>query len=183
MLAESIFFNYHKQFKKSLSLIEHKKNIKEILVNFTIPKPKKNTLLSSKKFKGGALMDMGPYAAAIARIFFNERISSYKNYIKKDIYNLITSFKILINYKSKIYSGLFKFGGSYKNNLTIITNKRSISLNRVFSPPFDQNLSLSIEDAKKKKLLRLEKTIVLEIFLMKSKKILKIKNLAFILIV
>ena len=184
LLAESIFFNYHKQFKKSLSLIEHKKNIKEILVNFTIPKPKKNTLLSSKKFKGGALMDMGPYAAAIARIFFYERISSYKNYIKKDIYDLITSFKILINYKSKIYSGLFKFGGSYKNNLTIITNKRSISLNRVFSPPFDQNLSLSIEDAKKKKkLLRLEKTIVLEIFLMKSKKILKIKNLAFILIV
>lgn len=145
LIAEATFFNYHKQFKKVENIIKGKKNIQKIDIDFTIPKPKKNTLLLSRKFKGGALMDMGPYAAAVARIFFNEKIISHKVQIKKNKDNLITSFKILINYKSKIYSGKFKFGGSYKNELIITTKSNSIILNRVFSPPSDQSLNLTID--------------------------------------
>jgi len=174
LFAEATFFNYHIQFKKALSLIIEKKNIKEVFVNFIIPKPKKNTLLASKKFKGGALMDMGPYAAAVARIFFNERISFYKTLIKKDKNNLIKSFKILINYKSKKYYGDFRFGGSYKNNISIITNKRIITINRVFSPPSDQKLKLIVQNKKRQKVYNIEKDNCFENFF---KEVLKnIKN-------
>ncbi len=157
LLAEATFFNYHHQFKKTLNLIKNKKQIKEIHANFTIPKPKKNTLLASKEFKGGALMDMGPYAAAVARIFFNEKIVSYKTYVKKNKYNLVTSIKFLINYGSKVYSGQFKFGGPYENKLTIITNSNTIILNRVFSPPFDQNLNLIINNKNSQTIHKIKK--------------------------
>ena len=46
-------------------------NIKYVNANFIIPLPKKNSLLMSKKLSGGCFMDMGPYAAAFDRIFFN----------------------------------------------------------------------------------------------------------------
>ena len=176
LLAEAIFFNYHKQFRKALALIKEKKNIKEVCVNFTIPKPKKNTLLASKKFKGGALMDMGPYAAAIARIFFNSKMSFYKIYVKKDKNNLIKSFKVLINFKSKTYSGEFKFGGSYKNNLTIITTKKTIILNRVFSPPSDENLKLIVKKKKEQSVYKIEKDDCFEIFFNEVLKNIKAKK-------
>ena len=39
-----------------------------------IPKPKKGSLLASKKLQGGVIMDMGPYAASIIRLFTNNKI-------------------------------------------------------------------------------------------------------------
>ena len=87
--------------------------------------------------------------------------------IKKDKNDLIKSFKVLINFKSKTYSGEFKFGGSYKNNLTIITTIKTIILNRVFSPPSDENLKLIVKKKKNKVSIKLKRMIVLKIFLMK----------------
>ena len=133
------------------------KKFKKVDVNFTIPKPKSNTLLSSKKFKGGALMDMGPYAAAIARIFFNEKIDSYKINTTKGKDNLITSFTLLIKYKSGVYSGKFKFGGSYKNILTISNTVCYVSISRVFSPPTDQRLNLITKNRKNKITFKIKK--------------------------
>ena len=37
----------------------------------------------SKKLKGGVIMDMGPYAASIGRIFFNQNITYSKISFKK----------------------------------------------------------------------------------------------------
>ena len=39
-----------------------------INTNFIIPMPKRNSFRMSKKLSGGCLMDMGPYAAATARL-------------------------------------------------------------------------------------------------------------------
>ena len=61
---------------------------------------------------------------------------------------MIKSFKILINFKNKIYVGNFRFGGSYKNTLSLHVKKNIITLNRVFSPPANQNLYLDIESNK-----------------------------------
>ena len=148
LLTEATFFNYHEQFNKTLNLIGNLKNITKIDCNFTIPMPQKNSLLQSVVLKGGALMDMGPYAASIARIFYNEKIISKSFYSKKKKNNLISSFKILINYKSKVLMGTFKFGGVYKNKLQVHTKKDLIILNRVFSPPANENLYLTIKTKK-----------------------------------
>ena len=179
LLTEATFFNYHFHFKKISSLIKNYKNIKEIHSNFIIPMPKKNSLLLSKKFKGGALMDMGPYAAAVVRIFCNQKIYSHKVYIKKTKDNLIKSFKILINFKHKIYLGNFQFGGSYKNELSLHTKKNIITLNRVFSPPANKNLYLDIESGKILKRYKISKDDCFANFFNEVKKNIKTKKYFF----
>ena len=144
LLSEATFFNYHDQFKKLVNLINDDKKINKIDCNFTIPKPLKNSILSSTKLNGGVLMDMGPYAAAIARIFLNEKILSYKVFLKKDKNGLTTSLKFIIKYNSKNYYGKFKFGGTYNNTLKVLTNNNQYILSRVFSPPSDKNLNIEI---------------------------------------
>ena len=149
LLAESTFFNYHKQIDVSIKLSGGLRKINHIHVNFIIPYPKKNSLLMSKRFKGGAFMDMSPYAASVARIFFNEKIISKKIIIKKNNKNLITSFNLLYEYPNGIYSGCFKFGGQYHNELFIYTDKKTIKINRIFAPPHDQRLDLLIKENNK----------------------------------
>ena len=148
LLTEATFFNYHEQFSKTLKLIKNSSKINKIYCNFTIPMPKKNSILQSSDLNGGALMDMGPYAASIARIFCDEKIINKNFYLEKKKKNLITSFKISINYRSKVLIGTFKFGGAYKNKLEIYTNNDLITLNRVFSPPANENLYLTIKTKK-----------------------------------
>ena len=145
LLTEATFFNYHEQFSKTLKLIKNSSKINKIYCNFTIPMPKKNSILQSTDLNGGALMDMGPYAASIARIFCDEKIINKNFYLEKKKKNLITSFKISINYRSKVLIGTFKFGGAYKNKLEIYTNNDLITLNRVFSPPANEYLYLTLQ--------------------------------------
>ena len=145
LLTEATFFNYHEQFSKTLKLIKNSSKINKIYCNFTIPMPKKNSILQSSDLNGGALMDMGPYAASIARIFCDEKIINKNFYLEKKKKNLITSFKISINYRSKVLIGTFKFGGAYKNKLEIYTNNDLITLNRVFSPPANEYLYLTLQ--------------------------------------
>lgn len=83
LLTEATFFNYHEQFSKTLKLIKNSSKINKIYCNFTIPMPKKNSILQSTDLNGGALMDMGPYAASIARIFCDEKIINKNFYLEK----------------------------------------------------------------------------------------------------
>lgn len=144
LISEAIFFNYHKQIKKSLEITGGKKNISKINVNFTIPKPQKGSILLSKKLKGGVIMDMGPYAASIHRIFFNTEIIKKKFYIKLNKKKLPIEMYLKIYYKNKIYNGTFKFGGNYKNQINIFSKKYKIKINRAFSPPENNDLYLDI---------------------------------------
>jgi NDP-hexose-3-ketoreductase len=144
LLSEAIFFNYHEQIKKIVGLTRKTKEINKVNTNFTIPLPSNKSILMSKKLQGGVIMDMGPYAASIHRIFFNQNITYSKISFKKNKNYLPTSFKLKIKYKEKSYSGLFKFGGRYMNEIEIFTNKKKLSVERVFSPPDDLKLNLKI---------------------------------------
>ena len=157
LLSEAIFFNYHEQIKKIVSLTKKTKEINKVNCNFTIPLPSNKSILMSKKLQGGAIMDMGPYAASIHRIFFNQNITYLKILFKKNKNYLPTSFKLEIKYKEKSYSGLFKFGGKYKNEVEIFTNKEKFSIERVFSPPDDLKLNLMILKNFKKKIIKVKK--------------------------
>lgn len=150
-LSESVFFSHHCQILNAIKIAGGIKKINHIDVNFVIPKPNKKSILLSKKLKGGAIMDMGPYAASIARIFCPKKIKSKKIVLKKNNFNLITSFNILYDYSSIIYSGFFKIGGEYQNDLTLRTDKKIIKLYRVFAPPADQNLRIDVKENNKKK--------------------------------
>ena len=101
LIAEAIIFNYHNQFSKALEILKTKKNIQMIISNFTIPIPDKNNIKMSSILGGGVNNDMGPYLAALIRIFFND-----------------INFSLNVNYKKK----------SVVENLTCLVSKKNVSL-------------------------------------------------------
>ena len=179
LLTEATFFNYHKQFEFLKKSIGRLNNVKYVLANFTIPMPGQKTILLSKKLKGGALMDMGPYAAAINRIFFKENLKQGDVIIKKNLKGLVISFDTYFKYQTKIFIGTFRFGNEYKNNLTVYTKKGFIEINRAFSPPEDLGLKIIIDKNDKSKIVKIKKDNCFENFFLEVIKNLKEKKFSF----
>ena len=102
-------------------------------------------------------MDMGPYISAIPRIFSIKNIKSKKIIINKNKNGLIYCIKFLINFKKFNYSGIFKFGGDYINEIEVFLKNKSIKIERAFSPPEDENLFLLINKNNKLKKIRIIK--------------------------
>lgn len=144
LISEATFFNYHRQIKKALKIVQGKKNISKVYANFTIPLPPKNSILLSRRLQGGVIMDMGPYGAAIHRIFFNTNILKKKILIKHNKKKLPIEINLNLSYKNKIYKGKFRFGGKYKNQIIIFFSNSKIIINRAFSPPESENLVLEL---------------------------------------
>ena len=133
IFSEAIFFNYHNQIKDVLNKVK-KNKILRLKANFSIPKPNKNSILSSKKLKGGVLMDMGPYISATSRLFFK---SKPKKIIRNIIFKKRISSKIevLFVYKNAYFFGKFSHDDEYKNYIEVYFKDKIIKLSRVFSPP------------------------------------------------
>ena len=91
-------------------------------------------------------MDMGCYASSIADIFCSKKIITKKIIIKKNNLGLETSFNFIFNFSSQIYTGQFKYGGEYENNLSIYTDKKIIRLDRIFSPPVNMNMNIVVKE-------------------------------------
>ena len=140
ILSEALFFNYHAQMKFALREIQKKKVVK-INVNFSIPKPDESSILSSKKLKGGVIMDMGPYIAAVARLFFK---STPKKIIKNiEFKNKVSSkMSTLFIYKNSTIFGKFSHNDNYQNFIEIYLKNKIIKLSRVFSPPALEELEV-----------------------------------------
>ena len=113
LLTEATFFNYHKQFEQSLKILNGKKNIKLINTDFIIPMPKKKTFRMLKKFGGGCISDMSPYAAATVRLLTSGKLLNFTSKVHKDKQGLSTSFSISCKFKNNYYFGYFCFGGEY----------------------------------------------------------------------
>ena len=181
LLSEAIFYSYHKQINQAIKIAGGKNKINHVQVNFIIPKPKKNSLLVSKKFKGGVIMDMGPYAASIHRIFFNKEILSKKIIVEKNSTKLPVSFYLLIKYHQRIYTGFFKFGGEYKNEVVFFTKNKTININRVFSPPCDCSLNLKVTKNDREKNYLVKKDDCFENYLLEIQNKLKKKKYTYYL--
>ena len=178
LLVESTFFNYHLQMKKIINMHKYDR-FKKIHSNFIIPKPNKKSLLMSKKFHGGVLMDMGPYISSIPRLFNLKKILNKKIKIKKNKKKLIISIKFLINFKEGKYKGIFEFGKTYKNQLKISSKNKTSIINRVFSPPDNENLNLKLISKKDKKIIRFKSDNCFRNFFKEILKILKDKKYYF----
>ena len=162
LLSEAIFFDYHKQISLALKLSGGIKKIRYVNTNFIIPKPKINNFRNSKKLKGDVLMDMGCYASSVANIFCERKIYSKKIILKKNDFNLINSLNFIFDFSTQIYTGQFKYGGEYQNNLNIYTDKKIIQLDRVFSPPDNETLNLLVKEKNIIKTYKIKKENVFE---------------------
>jgi len=157
LLTEAIAFNYHHQIDKSIKEINSIKNLNHVDARFIIPKLPKKNFRNFKKYGGGCALDMGPYAAAAFRIFINrnyQKISFCKTF-RENNKGLNISFKIYVIVGKKSFFGYFSHNGEYENSLTLFTKRKKVTINRVFSPPNNINLTFQVNESnimKKKKL-------------------------------
>ncbi len=156
ILVESTFFNYHIQIKKIIKMYKNDLH-KKVNAKFIIPKPSKKSILMSKKLDGGVLMDMGPYISSLPRLFNLKKLINKKITIKKNKDKLIVSIKFLMSFEEGEYNGYFKFGGKYKNQITVSNKKTKSSVSRVFSPPDNENLILKLISKKREKIIKFKK--------------------------
>ena len=178
LLVESTFFNYHVQMKKITKIYKNEK-YKKIHAKFIIPKPNKKSILLSQKLQGGVLMDMGPYISSIPRLFNLKNLQKKKIKITKNKQKLIVSIKFLINFEEGEYHGIFKFGGKYKNEIKILDVSKKSFIERVFSPPDNEFLTLKTISKKKKKVFKFKKDNCFKNFFSEVLKIIKEKKYNF----
>ena len=159
LLSEAIVFHYHHQINKAIKEINSLKNLTHVHARFVIPKFPKKNFHNFKKYGGGCLLDMGPYAAAVFRIFISKNIKkvTFLSSFKENQNGVNENFDVKIVVGKKSFSGYFSHNGEYENTLTLFTKRKSVTINRVFSPPNDIDLTLQVNEgniSKEKKLKR-----------------------------
>ena len=159
LLSEAVVFYYHHQINKAIKEINSLKNLTHVHARFVIPKFPKKNFHNFKKYGGGCLLDMGPYAAAVFRIFISKNIKkvTFLSSFKENQNGVNENFDVKIVVGKKSFSGYFSHNGEYENTLTLFTKRKSVTINRVFSPPNDIDLTLQVNEgniSKEKKLKR-----------------------------
>ena len=158
LLSEAVVFHYHHQIEKAIKEIGSLKNLVHAEARFVIPKFPRKNFHNFKKYGGGCLLDMGPYAAAVFRIFIakNMRKITFYRSSKENKNGVNTNFDVDITADKKSFSGYFSHNGEYENTLTLFTKRKNVLINRVFSPPNDINLTLQVnkDDTNKEKRLK-----------------------------
>ena len=150
MLSEALTFNYHRQFSELRKIINKNKPIKNIIMKFNIPRPKKNDTKLQSKLGGGCFNDMIPYAAEINRIFLKKNIK-IKSFIYKTKNNLNESFSINTTNNNVEFYGFFSHNSEYENFIDFSSNDYLIKLDRFCAPPNTNGLLLKY---KKKNILK-----------------------------
>ena len=159
LLSEAVVFHYHHQINKAIKEINSLKNLTHVHARFVIPKFPKKNFHNFKKYGGGCLLDMSPYAAAVFRIFISKNIKkvTFLSSFKENQNGVNENFDVKIVVGKKSFSGYFSHNGEYENILTLFTKRKSVTINRVFSPPNDVDLTLQVNEgniSKEKKLKR-----------------------------
>lgn len=155
-LCELTIFNYHICFEKILKKIGGKNNIEIIQSNFNIPLT--NRLSDLRKLKKSCNYDMGPYIAAMIRIFLsNELISKvvYKSFYKKPYSNIVKDLSVLVKNKKQTYFGNFGTSKEYLSKIIFFTKNKIVEIPfQAFALPCNKYISVMIKSNNKKTILK-----------------------------
>lgn len=152
-LAESNIYAYHSQVDLIKDIFKKAGDApKKICAVFSFPSMDSGNFRYSKKLGGGALLDLGPYAVSIGRVFFNEQPKEIIGRILssggRD--NINISFSVMASYsQGRSLVGEFGFDTEYRNHIDILGAKVSVSLNRVFTTPPELENELLIQQQNK----------------------------------
>lgn len=147
LLAEATVYSYHPQVHAIKNLFQEKASAPtRLFAQFSVPPFTKDNFRYDKNLGGGALLDMGPYAASVGRIFFNEapkdvqcRILS-KNQVE-------TAFSVMCTYKdSRSFVGTFGFDTEYSNHIRVLSSNTLVTTDRFFTTNSDQVQNISFKN-------------------------------------
>ena len=124
LLSEATLFNYHAVFQKIVKIIGGREKIEFLQSYFNIPQVK--SLKEIKLTKSDCFMDMSPYAAALIRLYLNNKNLTVNFDFKKFSNNRnIKSFYVLANDKKIRYFGNFSFDNEYLSQIVFFSKKKN----------------------------------------------------------
>jgi NDP-hexose-3-ketoreductase len=143
LLAEATVFNSHPQFAALAQDASTFGPLTHIVAQFMIPPLPAGNFRTRGDMGGGCLADMGPYAAAVARLFGDELETlcclPAPRYADTDI---DMGFSLAARFRNGLrYVGHFSFETEYQNSLTVIGRNGAMTTDRVFSPPPDMPMT------------------------------------------
>lgn len=138
LLAEATVFSYHPQFDEMRSFIAEYGPLTHIESALIIPPMPLDNFRNHSHLGGGCLNDMGPYAAAVARMFgvgHLQKLAVVSAPATSDM-DVDLGFSLLASFSSGLrYSGHFSFESEYQNRLRLVGKSGSLDVDRIFSTP------------------------------------------------
>jgi predicted dehydrogenase len=151
-LAEATVFNYHRQFDTIRGLLDESCCFSRVIAAFSFPPFPSGDFRNYPELGGGALLDLGPYAAATSRLFFSEAPNNITCHVntRHSETNVETAFSILADYPGGgSYTGHFGFDTEYINRLTAFGPGISVTLDRAYTTPPELENRIEIMQANK----------------------------------
>jgi predicted dehydrogenase len=137
LLAEATVFSFHPHIARMREFFLEHGPITHVNAQFIIPPLPPDNFRNFHAMGGGCLHDMGPYAAAVARLF-GARLTLLKLFSSppSDTLDVDVGFTLAARFQDGAsYVGQFSFEGEYQNRLLVVGRNGSISVEQVFSPP------------------------------------------------
>ena len=140
LLAEATVFSHHSQFAAMHRFVEEHGPLTHVDAQFVIPPLPLDNFRNHRALGGGCLNDMGPYAAAVARLFGKGMPAGLcafgaPPHPDRDI---DMGFSFAASFEGGMrMTGHFSYESEYQNRLMLIARGGSLAVERVFSPPPD----------------------------------------------
>jgi NDP-hexose-3-ketoreductase len=139
-LAEAVVFSHHPQIAVLKRLLLEHGSATRLIATFTMPPLPEDNFRNQPELGGGSLYDLGPYASAVSRLFFESApdnvacnvVSNHPN-TKVD-----TAFSVLASYScGRSFVGHFGFDTEYQNRVTLFGPEMAATVDRIFTTPAD----------------------------------------------
>ena len=140
LLAEATVFGHHPQFAALKDFLSQHGPLTHVDAQFIIPPLPIANFRNHRKFGGGCLADMGPYAAGVIRMLGGGPPSQMTALAggRHPETGVDMGFSVQARLANgRIFSGHFSFEGEYQNRLLVVARSGSVMIERVFSPPAD----------------------------------------------
>jgi len=150
-----------------------------LTVLFSVPPFPPENFRYEKKLGGGALYDMGPYAASVSRLILADRPDEVLCRInsRRGGDGVETSFSVLASYSGgRSFAGHFGFDTEYKNYLNVLGPDRSVEMNRVFTTPADLPNEIKVREKNEGRVVKIPAADSFALFLDRLREEIKAKT-------
>lgn len=148
-LAEALVFGLHPRVQAARSAFENAGTpATHVVASFSVPPLAANDFRYAKTLGGGAVFDLGPYALASGKLFFDAEPVEIVARRTAERGDVETGFSLLALYPGgRSLVGTFGYETAYLNHLQVTGPNLSVSMDRVFSPPGDFSTEMILQTA------------------------------------
>ncbi len=147
-VAESTVYSYHPQFAAVKGLFDQAGDrVVRVQSAFTFPPLSPDNFRYKKEMGGGALLDLGPYAVSVGRVFLEEEPVDVVCRFVEQGQDVDTSFSMLTTYSGgRSTVGHFGFTTAYSNRIVLLGTTLQVTLDRAFTTPADMENMICVRD-------------------------------------